>query len=544
MSERLQTYERRLPGLPNRKLILERILLLVGSLGMLADALVSGAFRASSPEFIWFRLIVVVGCTALLVLSFFHKGVRKNIYRITTALLFVFISLVVYLNYIHGFGFEYVLMLHVAVVVSSIYFRRMRGLFAYLIFTYAIVALASLTAPAHFIPPQFLLVRLILTMACGYGLNMLNRDVIQRLQHSDERFRMLAENGTDLIALHDTTGNIEYANLAAERMLGYGRNEVLGMNAFELIHPDDREKAQKAYYESLFQKGESVQLEYRLICKTGEVKWVEAVGTPLGNETPPRRVLTTSRDISERKQAEAETMKYQENLERINNELDQFAYVVSHDLKAPLRGISNLTTFIEEDLGEQELPEEVAHQLVLMRSRVQQMEQLIEDVLAFSRAGRLPVEWGNVDVVELLQNLLQNLDLPKGYRVELPEAVPPVCGARLHFEQIFSNLISNAWKHHDREEGLIAVRYADAGEFHCFEVADDGPGIAREFHERIFEVFQQLKASDKQRGTGVGLAIVRKIVRSAGGRIELDSDLGKGTTFRIFWPKERKEQPA
>jgi PAS domain S-box-containing protein len=291
----------------------------------------------------------------------------------------------------------------VGVIVSSIYFRDGRLLVSYLVFSYLLVVVAALTTEAPFIPPRLLLTRMVLTLACGYGLNMLNRDVLRRLKRSNQRFRMLAENSTDLIALHDVEGKIEYVNPAARRMLGYSESEVKGLNAFSLIYPADRPAAREAYYQQLFLKGESVQLEYRLIRKDGSPIWVEAVGTPMAREGRlPMHIITTSRDATRRKKAEEESLRYQEKLLRINEELDQFSYIVSHDLKSPLRGISNLANFIEEDLEElrqyhtpaeaEQASDELEQHLHLMRTRVKQMEQFIEDVLSFSRAGRVATE--------------------------------------------------------------------------------------------------------------------------------------------------------
>lgn len=535
-----------------REHLLDRILLLVGSAGMLIDALTMGFFAGDTKELIGFRIVLMVYCGSVFGLSFFSVWVRKNIYPLVCGMLFGFIAFVMYLNYVYDFGYEYILMMHVGIIFSSIYFRELRWLIIYLVYSYALMTVAILNTEGHFVPANLLMFRTIMTMSCGFGLNLLNRSVVDRLKKSDQRFRLLAESSPDLIALHDADGTIEYVNPAARRMLGYTGDEAIGKNAFSMIHPDDREAARKAYYEHLYLKGESVKLEYRLLKRDGSSMWVEAVGTPMEKRRDrPLQIITTTRDATERKRAEAESLRYQENLLRINNELDQFAYVVSHDLKAPLRGISNLATFIMEDIEEVQeegadapvIPDEVSNHLKLMRTRVTQMEQFIEDVLAFSRAGRVGVEWVKIDLDALLRRIVDNLSLPKEFAVELPESTPPIFGARVHFEQVFSNLISNAWKHHHRESGTIKVQYADGGEFHLLSVIDDGPGIPEQYHERIFEVFQQLQPRDQRGGTGVGLAIVRKIVRSAGGRIEIISSPETGTEFKIYWPKDQPESP-
>jgi signal transduction histidine kinase len=224
-------------------------------------------------------------------------------------------------------------------------------------------------------------------------------------------------------------------------------------------------------------------------------------------------------------------------LEASNRELDQFAYVASHDLKAPLRGIANLSQWIEEDLGAQNLSAETREHLGLLRGRVHRMEGLIDGILQYSRAGRIRDRVETVDTGRLVAEVVDLLAPPEEVRVEVDPAMPALEAERLPLQQVFMNLVGNAVKYGRGEGPRVRVRARDAGERWEFEVADDGPGIAPEYHERIFGLFQTLESRDRVEGTGIGLSIVRKLVESRGGRVWVESEPGKGSTFYFTLPR-------
>jgi signal transduction histidine kinase len=229
--------------------------------------------------------------------------------------------------------------------------------------------------------------------------------------------------------------------------------------------------------------------------------------------------------------------------ERRARDLEQFAYVASHDLKAPLRGISNLAGWLKEDLKDKLTPE-TAEQLGLLRDRVARMHALVEGVLAYSRIGRAEGAVEDVDTAKLVADTVDSIAPPSGFRVEVAPGMPRLFTDRLHLGQVFANLIGNAIHHHDRDHGVVRVSGRDLGERCEFQVADDGPGILPEHQDKVFLMFQTLTVKDSGGNTGIGLALVKKLVEEHGGTITLSSEGGRGSRFDFTWLKQEKEQDS
>ena len=219
-----------------------------------------------------------------------------------------------------------------------------------------------------------------------------------------------------------------------------------------------------------------------------------------------------------------------------NQELESFAYVVSHDLKAPLRAIANLSQWLEEDL-EENLTEETRHNLRLLQRRVYRLKTMIEGLLDYSRIGLNSLPEETVNLTELIEEIIASLAVPPDFTIEVKSPLPTLVTKRLLLSQVFSNLISNAIKHHHDHQGHVEIQAIDRGDYYEFSVKDDGPGIAPEHQEKIFQVFQILNSRDQKENTGIGLSIVKKILDNQGGRIWIESQAGEGATFYFTWQK-------
>lgn len=259
----------------------------------------------------------------------------------------------------------------------------------------------------------------------------------------------------------------------------------------------------------------------------------------LKNELDTRKKAENSlkEKASELKWANQELLKITSLLKKRNEELDRFAYVTSHDLKAPLRAIASLATWLSEDL-EGKIPAENQQQLELMQSRVKRMDCLIQGLLQYSRVGRKNTPLKVVNVRELIDNAIELISPPPEFEIVIPPDLPTLKTEAILLQQVFSNLISNAIKYHPDNTGKVTISVKEEAEFYHFSVADDGMGIEPQYHDRIFTIFQTLQARDTIESTGIGLSIVKKIVQSQGGKIWLDSQLGKGATFHFTWIKQ------
>ena len=274
-----------------------------------------------------------------------------------------------------------------------------------------------------------------------------------------------------------------------------------------------------------------------------ESVYVDFVYQPLlGTDGRPFGIMAHAVDVTSsvelRQGAERradELTRLSAELARSNQDLDQFAYVASHDLKAPLRGIANLTEWIEEDLGDN-LSGESREHMQLLKGRVHRMEALIEGILTYSRAGRVQEQPVEVDVARLLAECIELLDPPATTEILIGPDMPVLVTERVPMQQVFMNLIGNAIKYNRRDGARVEITTRCEGNEHRFSVSDNGPGIEPRYRERIWQIFQTLAPRDKVEGTGIGLSVVRKIVETRGGRTWLDSEVGKGTTFHFTWP--------
>lgn len=360
----------------------------------------------------------------------------------------------------------------------------------------------------------------------------------EALRESEARMRAIFDTAVDGIVTIDERGIIERFNPAAERMFGYSEAEVTGKNV-SILMPSPYHEAHDAYLAHYLQTGEKkiigIGREVVGLRKNGTTFPMDlAVGeTRLGEH---RMFTGTVRDISERKQTEEQRDRLLHELESANEELKNFGYVVSHDLKAPLRAIGSLADWLSTDYADKFDAEGREHMRLLI-SRVHRMDSLIDGILQYSRVGRVKEVAVAVDLNRLLREVIDLLAPPANITVSIENSLPTVMAEPTRIQQVFQNLLSNAIKYMDKPEGEIRIACGAEGRQWKFSITDNGPGIEKQHFEKIFQLFQTLAPRDRVESTGVGLALVKKIVEMYGGRIWVESTVKQGSTFFFTLPR-------
>jgi len=369
--------------------------------------------------------------------------------------------------------------------------------------------------------------------------------------HNLEALRSaIVEYSDDAIISKTPNGIITSWNIGAQNMFGYSAEEAIGKSITELVFPPNL-----AYEEDMLLAQVKLGVEVKHFetvrtCKNGEFINVsitlspikDALGNIVGISAIKRDISAAIRAASMLSMRKFELEQTNIELQRSNKELETFAYVASHDLKSPLRGIAQLSTWIEEDLASGE-NEAVKGHTELLRNRIKRMEKLLDDLLIFYRAGKTEGELTTVNINQMVSEIFEIQNNKPGLHLVLNNTLPTINTFTTPLELIIRNLFSNAIKHHDREEGVIQVSSSEIdNQVIEISVCDDGPGIPEKFHDRIFGMFQTLKPRDELEGSGMGLALIKKLVEGYGGKVTLKSE-GRGACFSFTWPVSiRKRQ--
>lgn len=361
----------------------------------------------------------------------------------------------------------------------------------------------------------------------------------EALAASQERFALAVRGSTDGIWDWDVTTNEIYFSTRFKQLLGYDAKDFDNrLEEWESrLHPDDHDRVMQGIHDHL-SRGTSYDVEYRMQTKDGSYRWFWARGLAV-RDTQGRalRMAGSISDITARKEAEEQLQQRTADLERSNRDLEQFAYIASHDLKEPLRMVTSYVQLIEHRYRDQ-LDENALEFIGFAVDGAKRMKRLIDGLLAFSRVGTRGQALKTVSSEEVLKEAISNLEVlieEKGAEIR-HGVLPDVLADRVQLGQLFQNLIGNALKF-CREKPVVHVRARPGlSGWIEFEVEDNGIGIHPDHAEKIFQIYQRLHSRAEYDGTGIGLAVCRKIVERHGGRIFVESEPGKGAVFRFTMP--------
>ncbi|MEK6725767.1 MAG: ATP-binding protein [Deltaproteobacteria bacterium] len=392
-------------------------------------------------------------------------------------------------------------------------------------------------------------------------------DRTRELYIVNEYLQNINNSMADTLIVVNPDGTIRSANRAALNMLGYTEDELRGKDIETLF-----EKGVGTGPSGFGRQDSAARSETTCVTKAGRnIPVILSRSTMKDLDGAVLGVVCLALDISERKKTEEKLRKaYDEikatqdaslsimedmeiqrkkleatvrekdalmsQVERANKELQDFAYIVSHDLKAPLRAIGTISSWIAEDYKDK-LDDAGREQLFVLLQRTKRMHDMIEGILQYSRVGRIKGTPETIDTGKVAEQVREALSSPANMQIKIHAPMPAIFIDPVQINQIIQNLISNAIKYMDKPEGLVEVGCRDAGEFWEFYVKDNGPGIEEKHFERIFQIFQTLKARDEFESTGIGLTIVKKIIEQSGGRVWVESEVGNGSTFKFTIPK-------
>lgn len=382
----------------------------------------------------------------------------------------------------------------------------------------------------------------------------LELDIAER-RRIEEKYRVLFESFPLGITITDQSGKILETNRMAEQLLGISQTDherrSIDGKEWSIVRPDGTPMPVEEYagVRALQENRVVENVEMGILTSNQHVVWLNVTAAPIPLEG--FGVAMTYSDVTARKNAE-EALRILNNelelrvrqrtaeIEAINKELQEFAYIVSHDLKAPLRGIHRLAQWLKEDfIGV--LSEQGQEQLDLLIGRVKRLEGLIDGILHYSKVAHGSEHKESIDLNTLVPQIIDILAAPEHISIRIAHTLPIIPGDPIRVMQVFQNLLSNAVKFMDKPIGRITIAAEKADDMWTFRVQDNGLGIEQRDHERIFQIFQTNTPRDKNESTGIGLAVVKKIVGLYGGRVWVKSTPGQGSQFCFTWPERLKD---
>lgn len=360
------------------------------------------------------------------------------------------------------------------------------------------------------------------------------REAEDRLNVEREKYSSIIANMNLGLIEVDNDDVIQMVNQSFTVMSGFQENELVGKKAAHVLKVKNDNVIQEKTAKRLAGSSDSYEIE--VLNKNGEVKhWLISGAPRYDADNKVIGSIGIHLDITNQKSLELQKEVLLKELEKSNKGLQEYAHIVSHDLKSPLRSISALATWIQEDYSDV-LDENGQQNLQLMQEKVAAMDKLIHGILEYSTANSSTMDVAEVNLNEVVKAVGDSIYIPEHVKLTVPEKLPVIFADRTKIHQLFQNIIGNAVVHIERKEGLVQVLYSETETHWGFSIKDNGVGIPKEYHKKIFEIFQSI--GDNERSTGIGLSIVKKIIDRYGGEVWLESEVGVGTEFHFTLDKD------
>ncbi|MEZ7504221.1 PAS domain S-box protein [Flavobacterium sp. Arc2] len=342
---------------------------------------------------------------------------------------------------------------------------------------------------------------------------------------------LIAEKNINSVVISDVEGRIEWVNSSFEKMSGYSKEELVGKKPGHLLQGQETNPETVEYLKTQISKGLPFACEIINYSKAGDKYWVKIQGQALYSKKGEIvRFFAIQENISSKKTLENQREELVASLAKTNKELEDYAQIVSHDLKSPLRSIHSLISWIKED-NDKAFSAQTLKYFSMMENKVEKMDRLIEGILTYSKIDKENIAVEKVNTQLIIQSIIEIIHIPKHITVTIKNTLPIINADRYRIQQLFQNIIGNAVNYIEREVGLVEISSEEFDTYYVFAVKDNGVGIAEKNYEKIFNTFQSYTTSEHS--TGLGLSIVKKVIETYKGKIWIESEEGVGTTFFI-----------
>ena len=342
---------------------------------------------------------------------------------------------------------------------------------------------------------------------------------------------LIAEKNINSVIISDVKGNIEWVNSSFEKMSGYTKEEIIGKKPGHFLQGEETNPETVEYLKNQISKGQPFSCEIINYSKSGNKYWVKIQGQALYNKNGEIiRYFAIEENITNKKELENQSQELVISLAKSNKELEDYAQIVSHDLKSPLRSMHSLISWIKED-NVKAFSDQTLQYLSMMENKVEKMDHLIEGILTYSKIDKEEMAVEKVNTQLIIESIIEIIHIPQHITVTIANQLPVINADRYRIQQLFQNIIGNAVNYIERPIGLVEISSEELEDCYVFSIKDNGVGIARKNHEKIFNTFQSYTTSEHS--TGLGLSIVKKIIETYKGKIWIESEEGVGTTFFI-----------